>query len=157
MQVDGVKGDIVSTLYPQHDHTRHPEEENVVGCFHDRGGVEVAQVFGVIGPTESGKRPQPRGEPGVEDVFVPVNTCAPAVLTIGRIGNSRHLLATVITIPDGDAMTPPQLPGDAPVSDVLHPVVVDLGEALGDNADAPVAHGLDGPLGQGLDLDEPLG
>ena len=53
-------------------------------------------------------------------------------------------------------MPPPELAADAPVADILHPVEIDLGEALGDDADAPVLHGLDGRLGQGLDLDEPL-
>ena len=56
----------------------------------------------------------------------------------------------------GDLVAPPELAGDAPVVDILHPVIIGLAEALGHELDAPVAHGLDGGLGQRLHLDEPL-
>ena len=44
-------------------------------------------------------------------------------------------------------MPPPELAADAPVADVLHPVVVDLGEALRDDPDLAAPNGLDGRLG----------
>ena len=40
-------------------------------------------------------------------------------------------------------MAPPQLARDVPVADVLHPVVVDLGEALRNDGDSPILHGLE--------------
>ena len=59
-------------------------------------------------------------------------------------------------------MAPPELAGDAPVVDVLHPVEVGLLVLLGGEADGLVAVGVgldggDGLGGQRLDLDEPLG
>ncbi|CCX38695.1 uncharacterized protein BN452_00310 [Clostridium sp. CAG:1013] len=53
-------------------------------------------------------------------------------------------------------MTPPQLTGDAPVLDVLHPVVVGLFHTLGDEANGAVLHHVNGGAGQGLHLHEPL-
>ena len=53
-------------------------------------------------------------------------------------------------------MSPPELAADAPVADVLHPVEIDLGEALGDDLDAAVFDRFDGRFGQGLHFDEPL-
>ena len=54
-------------------------------------------------------------------------------------------------------MPPPYLPGDAPVLDVLHPVIVDLLQALGDYLYLFLAHGLNGRLCHTLHLHEPLG
>ena len=65
-------------------------------------------------------------------------------------------MAAVVAVPRRDLVAPPELAGDAPVVDILHPVIIGLAEALGHELDAPVAHGLDGGLGQRLHLDEPL-
>ena len=54
-------------------------------------------------------------------------------------------------------MPPPQLTGNAPVADVLHPVEIGLAEPLGDKLGLPVLDDPDGFLGQGLHLHEPLG
>ena len=54
-------------------------------------------------------------------------------------------------------MTPPQLPADAPVADVLQPMEVHLGVHLGDDSGVPLSHGLQRRLRQRFGLDEPLG
>ena len=66
-------------------------------------------------------------------------------------------MTAVIAVPRRDLVAPPELAGNAPVVHILHPVIIGLAEALGHELDAPVAHGLDGGLGQRLHLDEPLG
>ena len=66
----------------------------------------------------------------------------------------RHV--AVGAVPGRDAVAPPQLAADVPVVDVLEPVEEDLLEALGHDPGALLAHGLHGPLGHGLDVDEPL-
>ena len=62
-----------------------------------------------------------------------------------RAGSStgdRHV--AVGAVPDRDAVPPPELAADAPVADVLHPVEVDLGEALGEDLTRPsLRDGLD--------------
>ena len=53
-------------------------------------------------------------------------------------------------------MAPPELAGDAPVADVLHPVGVDALEAVGDDGGPSLADGGEGPLRQRRDAHEPL-
>src|SRR5581483_984170 len=72
-----------------------------------------------------------------------------------RVGAARGHVA-IRAIPDRDAMPPPQLPADAPILDVLEPVVIDLLESFGHNFDSSVFHGFERGLCQRLDLDEPL-
>ena len=67
------------------------------------------------------------------------------------------LLATGrVAVIDGDPVAPPQLARDTPVADVLHPVVVDAREALRNDADATLAHGLQRGVRQRLDAQVPL-
>ncbi len=58
--------------------------------------------------------------------------------------------------PDRDLVTPPQLAGDAPGADVLHPVHVDARVVLGPEANLAGPHHVDGGLGQLLHPHEPL-
>ena len=53
-------------------------------------------------------------------------------------------------------MSPPQLPRDAPVVDVIHPVQVHLPVIVRNNGDLAAFHCGDGLLRQRLDLDKPL-
>src|SRR5215217_3600659 len=64
--------------------------------------------------------------------------------------------ATAFAVPDRNPVTPPQLATNAPIADVLHPVVVFLGEVLWDNTDAPIAHSLECRFGQGFHAHVPL-
>ncbi len=61
-----------------------------------------------------------------------------------------------IVVPRRDAMAPPQLPRDAPVLDVVHPLEVGLAPVLGDELDAPVLDCRDGRLGERLGAHVPL-
>src|ERR1022692_2825051 len=63
---------------------------------------------------------------------------------------------TVFTVPRGNAMSPPQLPRDAPVVNVAHPLEIGLGVILRHELDVAVLDYLDGAVGQRLNLDEPL-
>ena len=112
------------------------------------GRVERAQLRRVLGPAERRERPQPGGEPGVEDVGV----LLPA-LALGRLDPAVDLLAAV---PDGDPVAPPQLARDAPGADVLHPLEVAPPLALGADADAAVADDLERGLGELVHAAEPL-
>ena len=53
-------------------------------------------------------------------------------------------------------MPPPNLAGDAPILDVLHPVEVHLRPAAREELDGAVLHGLDGGFGERRHLHEPL-
>ena len=66
------------------------------------------------------------------------------------------LRAAILAIPDGNAVSPPELPGDTPVADILHPIQIDLGKALGDKTDLPVLYRFNRRGGQRLHLHKPL-
>ena len=53
-------------------------------------------------------------------------------------------------------MSPPELARDAPVADVVHPLVPGLDPVFGDDFDALFVDGGDGFFGQRLGADEPL-
>ena len=71
-------------------------------------------------------------------------------------------MAAGSTVPDGDTVAPPKLAADAPVADVLQPVQIDAGEAVGDNVNVAVGHGGVGAAGDAVrflvaaHLEEPL-
>src|SRR5207237_392178 len=103
----------------------------------------------IVRPAKRRERPQRRGEPGVENIFI---TCDEAralvaveghcaallgrddlLLDIVRNGVADGLLLglsdehlAVGTVPGRDLMAPPQLARDAPGLDVLHPLEIGL-------------------------------
>ena len=62
----------------------------------------------------------------------------------------------VAAVPGRDAVSPPDLAADAPVLNVLHPVEIGLGPAVGIELDRAGADCLDGGLGELVHADEPL-
>ena len=158
MDEDSVEGGLLGVLAAGENHPGHPEEDDVVGGDEDVGGVEILVVLGVlIGPAQGGEGPEGGGEPSVQHVLLLVDMRAAAVIALSGIGlRDRHAPA-IVAGPGGDAVAPPELAGDAPIMDVLHPVCVDLGEAVGDELDLPVVDHPERFLRQGLHLDEPLG
>ena len=145
-------------MQPHHDHACNPEEDDVETRDQHVGGVEALQRRILPGPAERGKRPKRGREPGVQHVLV---------LAQRRIGRDPvffpHLLLAptyvwraVGVVPGGDAVPPPQLAADAPVFDVLHPVVVGPAPVLRHEAGAAVTHRRHGLLGQRPGADVPL-
>ncbi len=181
VDVDVVKGrDPVHELHAHHDHARHPQRQDVAGGDEHVGGVEVAQVRRVVGPAQRGDGPKLRGKPRVEHVGVLHQVAAAALRALRRRGVrivgvghdgpglARHGLgitgrvqleprAAVHAVPDGDAVAPPDLAGDAPVRGGLQPaqiIVAAPGRVEGHLVLVGVA--APGPLHQGVHLDEPL-
>ena len=101
-------------------------------------------------------RPEAGREPRVEGVLVLADLGGAARLTRrGGLDGDRDALAGV-AVPDGDAVPPPDLAGDAPVADVLHPVEVGALEALRDELDVAVGDDLDRGLRERLRVHPPL-
>ena len=152
-----VERDLLHLLTTGEDHPGHPEEDDVVAGDHDGGGIEIRQVLGLFRPAQRGEGPQGGGEPGIQHVRVAGQVRAAALFALGGILPGDIDVAALVAVPGGDLVAPPKLTGDAPVVDVLHPVGVGLGEALGDELDFALLHHAQCLLGKGLHLHEPLG
>ncbi len=76
------------------------------------------------------------------------------ILHVERLGVLEPV-ELVLVIPHRDLVAPPELAADAPVLEVLHPVGVGLGPALGAELDLAGCHRVGGFLDAGI-LEEPL-
>ena len=65
-------------------------------------------------------------------------------------------VAAVLAVVGRDPVTPPELTGNAPVLDVLHPMEVNLLKALGYELSLALAYSLDSGLCERLHAYEPL-
>ena len=153
---DGLERLLLHLLHTGEDHSRDPEEDDIIARDHDARGVPVVEIVGLFRPAHRGERPERRAEPGIEHVLIAGDVLAVAALALGRILAGDGDMAAVGTVPRGYLMPPPELTGDAPVMDVLHPVEVGLREALGHKLDAPVLDDVYRFLGKRSHLDEPL-
>ena len=171
MHIDGVEWCFAGELDAEHNHPRHPEEEDVVARLHDRRRVEAVELLEarlvLCWPADGCKRPQPRREPRVEDVIILAKGHARAEgrlrlrVRVGlrardKVARLAKIVLVLVGIPNRDTMPPPELARDAPVLDVLEPIEVNLLEALGDDLDLAVAHGVAPLGGHPVHLDEPL-
>ena len=153
-----------------HNHTSHPEEEDVRSGDQVVGRVIVLQVgvaglFGVSGflRVEHADGPEPTGEPGIEHVFV-LDEVGGLNRGVERPGGLQglfrsafHHIAAVGQVVSGNALSPPELTGDAPVADIFHPVFVGVAVFVGNEFDFSAFHAFEGILGQGVHFQEPLG
>ena len=153
-----VLGQIVQQLVAGHDHARHPQVDDVPGGSQELGRVEALKVLGLVRPAEGREGPQPGRRPGVHDIGVLTNEGLAGVRVDGADLEVFDRCAghAVLVVPDRNAVAPPELTADAPVLDVVEPVEVDLGPALGAEVEALAIDGGDGGLGQLLHLHEPL-
>jgi len=156
VQVDVVEGHLIHEVQPHHHHPGHPEEEDVEAGDQDRGGVEGGQLRGFVRPAQGGEGPEGRGEPGVQNIGLLGQLGGTALGAAGRLAGLDDQLAALGAGPGRDAMAPPDLPGDAPVADVVHPAVIGVVPGLGVDVDPPVAHRRHRLVGQGPHRDEPL-
>ena len=135
--------DVPHILYAHHHHAGDPEEENVIPRLHHAGGIEVAQVLSLFRPSKGGVGDQRGTEPSVQHIRVPFYHMGATLPTGSRVVVDYRDPLAVPAVPDRDAVTPPELPADAPVLNVLHPVVVDLREMLRDDSCLTISHGIE--------------
>ncbi len=164
------EGLLAHELLAGHDHAGHPEEDDIRSRYQVVGGIVVGQVFvglmfGMAGflRIEHRNGPQPGREPGIQHVFVLLQVFGLEGRVDGLCGLQRrfrggfHHVGSVRQVPGRDALSPPQLAGDAPVASVLHPMTVGIHVFLGNELRATAFHRLQGGGGQLLHLQEPLG
>ena len=155
VQKDGVEGRAAGEAKAEHDHARHPEEEDVEAGDEDVGRIEDAIVGRVVRPPHRRERPEAGGEPGVEDVGLLLDLRRAADRARGRIALAHGHVA-VVAVEGRDAVAPPELARDRPVVDVLHPVEVGRFPCLRQDLNRAVAHDVDGRFCERLDFHEPL-
>ena len=156
MQVNIRKGDISHDIESHHHHAGHPEEDNIETGNKERGGIEGFQGRCLVGPPHRGEGPKGRAEPGIQDIFILPQRSSSAVRThIGILGGDNRLAAP-IAIPHRYPVPPPDLTGDTPVTDVVHPVEIGCLPHGGNNLGLSLHDGGDCVPGQRFDLDEPL-
>ena len=114
--------------------------------------MEGLKLRGVVRPAEGREGPERGAEPGVEDVLILLkdNRAVEAVLAPYLLLAAADVDLSVIVVPGGDSVAPPELAGDAPVLDVSHPGEVHVLVLLRDEGDAAVLDCLDCRLGEGL-------
>ena len=108
--VDLAERNLLHEVQAQHHHPAHPEEQDVETGDQDRGRVIAPQLGGRVRPAEGGERPEPRREPGVQDIrILPERRAAAASADRGR--RARHVdLRAAGAVPGRDLVSPPQLP-----------------------------------------------
>ena len=103
-----LEGLLLHLLHAGEDHTRHPEENDVVAGDHDGGGIPVFQVGGVgVGPAQRGERPQGGAEPSVQHVLLAGEVGAAALFALGGVGAAHIDMAAFVAVPCGDLVSPP--------------------------------------------------
>ncbi len=139
------------------DHPGYPEEDDVVASDQHTGGIPVFQFFRLIRPAERGERPQAGAEPGVQAVFFLMDVGAAAFGAYCQIRPGSSHFSAVVAVPDRNPVAPPDLPGNAPVMDVFHPLEIGIGESAGDEFRMAFGDTFDGSFCQRFHLYEPLG
>ena len=108
MDIDVLEGHVVHELESHHHHPRDPEEKDVKTRDQERGRVKSLELVCLFRPAHGGKRPQGRREPRVEHVLV-LNESSAAARTGRWVLTGDKNFAAVLTGPDRNAVSPPQL------------------------------------------------
>src|SRR5207302_9709372 len=146
-----------------------PEKQDVVAADEQRRGIKRAQVRRVVGPAQRRERPKARTEPRIQHVAVLFELSATAFRAfLRRAGRQRAAVndynsriargrdATAGAMPDRNAMAPPELPRDAPITDICQPIGEDLALIIWHDPDLPLLDRFCGSVSQGAHLAKPL-
>ena len=133
------------------NHSRYPEKDNIKSRNQNRGRIEFFEVLSVlIRPSHGRKRPQSRRKPRIKHVSF--------LCEFGRVGTffcNDHFAGFVVVI-SRNLMSPPQLSGNAPVTDVFHPAEVVFSPSFGYKFYFAFVDGFDCAFCERFHLNEPL-
>ena len=141
---------------PGEDHPDYPEENNIIPGHQHIVGIEVIEILRLLGPSQGRKGPQCRGKPGIQRIRILRHMGAAALRALAGILSGYHDLAALIAIVGRDPVPPPELPGNAPVTDVIRPVEVRLLHTLRQQLDITLLYGLHSRLDKFIHLHKPL-
>src|SRR5262249_54836056 len=103
-------------LHAREDHARHPEIDDLSGRRKHSGRVEDLQFRSLVRPAESCEGPESRAKPGVEHIWILLESVAATFLAnSGRLFIGISVAARLAS-PHGNPVSPPQLSTDIPVT-----------------------------------------
>ena len=105
----------------EHDHARHPEKQNLVRGDQQRRRIKHFLIARLLRPAQSRERQQTGRKPRVQYVRILLQLGVATLRTLCRCFTGDDNFPT-LAMPRRNPMSPPQLPGNAPVVDVVHPV-----------------------------------
>ena len=152
-----VKGYLTHDLSSKHYHSGYPKEDYIVAGDEGAGGVEVFKLRGLVRPAQRGEGPHAGAEPCIQNVFVLMDLCAADGALFGRVQSYFYMAAVgILAVIGGYPVAPPELSGNTPVPDVVHPVEVGLVEPFRHELYLALLHYADSFFGKGLHAHEPL-
>ena len=147
---------LASLLKSREYHTDNPEENNVISGYQYICWIEVLQFRCLIRPAKCGEWPQSRAEPGIQRILVLMKMRTSAFRTFFRHFSCNYSLTALIAVVSRDSVSPPQLTGNTPVTDVLQPVKVSLVKTLRNEFQISILKSLDSSFGHFVHLYKPL-
>src|SRR5699024_3333511 len=111
-------------------HTDYPEEDNIISCYQHVCWIEVLNLRSLIRPSQGREGPQGRGKPGIQSILILVEMGTAAFRAFLRHFSGNYSLTAFVTVISRDPVSPPELTGDTPVSDILQPVKICLVKSL---------------------------
>ena len=111
-------------------HSDNPEENNIISRYKYICRIEVIKFLCFLWPSKYGERPQCRGEPCIQCILILCHMLTSALRTYFRFFSCHYHLATLVTVVCRNSVSPPDLTGNAPVTDVLQPVQINLIKSL---------------------------
>ncbi len=137
-------------------HTDYPEENNVISGDKHVCRIKIIQIFRLFRPSQYGKRPQRGRKPRIKRILVLGHMGVSALRASIRHCPRYDHLAALVAVIRRNPVPPPNLPGDAPVTDIFKPVQVNLVKSLRHELKLACLHRLNRRLCQLLHPDKPL-
>ena len=111
-------------------HADDPEEDDVVSCHQYICRIKILVLRCFLRPAKSRERPQGGGEPGIQRILILCQMGAATFRAFFRHSDIDNNLAALVAVVRRDTMSPPQLTGNTPVTDILKPVGIGLFKAF---------------------------
>ena len=143
-------------LIARENHADDPEENDIISGNQHIRRIKIIQVLGFIRPAQRGKRPESGGKPGIKRIRILGQMRTSAFRA--DIGHflCHHDFPAFITVIGRYPVSPPQLPGNTPVTDVICPVKVRLVHTFRYQADISIFHTFHSRFYQFVHFHEPL-
>ena len=143
-------------LKPGKYHTDYPKENNVISSHQHIIWIKIIEILCFLGPSKGRKWPQCGRKPGVQGVFILRHMCTATFGAFAWIFSCHHKFPAVCTIIGWNPVSPPKLPGNTPVPNVICPVKIDFVHTLWQQRDITILHCFHCRLNQLIHFNKPL-